>query len=490
MGKRSYSADASAIRKDMFPAKTKKRRFTTQDLDELRAAYVQQHGYAIAVPDFNDIIHWKSPEAMTEGELKNLKMKRLQQVLASPSPEIARAYGSVMTWIDNVQDAMTTGVVAAGLLIRWAPRVLARAVPYLGWAMLAYDIMNITNTIARTPMAPLGIKRRVCEVVRDNPFTKKAQRSRMDKLKNMKPGFGALLETMQTLDNVAGVGLCLGGVVGFLQDTVFGAYRKITGEEVKAGWDMPKVDMREFLATQGQKGAAMINSGGQTFDDELHFWTYVTAAGSSVITAPLMEEGNLWEIIPDPMTTILPAPRPTHPLTLAVIQEAGLDVDAGVLWPANGLKKISMDELTDWQAPRLRESFQNFCKRHQHDWYGFVAACMTAQANDAIFDSIDPGADKTETYIPAIHVVMQMTKRGVWFVETPTKEAWQPFEDWCDRFWSHYGDYPGVKEARNKLDLLGIATTTTKPKTYDAETQRLFPPEALNETLWEETYQE
>ncbi len=485
---RSISEMKSNAWRDAFVHHEKGTRYTKQDFDKLKADYVAKYGYALAIPDFNDIIHWKSPEAMTPQELKDKKLRSLQQVLASPSPEIARKYSSMMTWLDNVQDAMTVGVVAAQILIRLAPRIMSRFVPGLGWVILAYDVLNIVNMLARTPMTPLNIKRNTCHMIRDNPFTKKAQRFRLFKLRRLKPTFGNLLEVAQTLDNVAGVGLCLGGIVGTIQDTAFGAYRSIKGEKVTAGWNMPKVDMREFLATQGQKGAAMINAGGQTFDDELHFWTYVTAAGSAVITSPLMEEENLWDIITDPMSTILPAPRPTDPITLAVIQEAGLDIDAGIGWPANGKTEISMDELTDWQAPRLRESFQNFSERHKKDWYGFITATMTEQANTMIFDSIEPGADKIETYTPAVHVIMQMTKMGIWFDGTPTPEVWMPFEDWCNQFWEHYGDYPGVREARNKLDLLGIPTTTTQPADYPAEIRSLFPPEALDESLWTQEY--
>ena len=247
MIRKTGGQQAHEILGEVFKKYDKQKRFTVKDFDELKAAYVAKYGYQSAVPDFGDIVHTKLPGLMSDQEKKDLKMKHLQQILASPAPDLARSYGSVMTWIDNVQDAMTVGVVAAHLLIRLAPKIMARFVPGLGWALLAYDVLNLVNLLARTPMNPLGIKRNTCKVIRDNPFTRKAQKGRIQKLLDMKVGFGALLETLQTLDNVAGVGLCLGGVVGYIQDMGWGLYRKATGARVTSTWDMPQVDVTRAL---------------------------------------------------------------------------------------------------------------------------------------------------------------------------------------------------------------------------------------------------
>lgn len=490
MGKRSIRTDTAAAWNTAMKAYRREKRFTKKDLDEMKADYVAKYGYTIAVPGFNDIIHWKHPAAMSEEELKDQKRKRLQQILASPTPEWGRSYSSIMTWLDDIQDAMTTSVVAASLLIRWMPKIMSRFIPYVGWAMLAYDVMNLMNTLGRAPMTALSVKRRACEIIRDNPTLKQRAMRNAENIKIMKPSFGNLLEVLQTLDNVAGVGLSLGSAMGFIQDMAFGAYKSLSGEDVKVKWTMPKQEIDEFMALKSKKATAMIQSAGQTFDDELHFWTYVTNAGSDVIVAPYIQEADMATIIDAPMTTILPAPAPTDPITLAVIAESGLDVEKGRQWPVHEGKEISLDELTDWQAPRIRESFQNFMQRHKQDWYGFVAACMTSQGNNMIFDAMDPGADVEESYTPAVHVLLQMTKRNTWLQPIPTPEQFKPFEDWCNSFLENFDSYPDQKEIRNKLDLLQIPWTQTQPMDYPSEVQELFPPDVLDETTWEATYED
>jgi len=482
----SYSIERNEAYSDMYKKWPQRVPWEKKELDQLHAEYTAEHGYGVLVPDFHDIIHYLPNKHMTLEHRRERKQRHLYRILSSPQPGWAQSYASAMCWLDNIQDAMTTGLVLSMVVRKWLPRIFARAVPILGWVLLAYDLLSMLVALGRTPFTPMKSKRALCELVRSNPFTKKSRRQRQFRLWNMKPSWGAACEVLQTSDWLFGVGLSLGAIFGTITDAVFGGYKYITGQPVEIRRTPPLQKMYETTGFRSLKAAAMISAAGQTFEDELHFWTYITYTGNVVLTAPLIHLDPPEDYFVNPMAAMIPAPRPTNPETIGIIEAAGLSVSDGVRWPANQSKEISLDELTDWQAVKCYDSVTDYLLRHKNDWYGFLAGCWMNEAHSILLDAVDEEAELEESYNPITHVALQMLKEGITPTDDRQKQEWDKFEQWCNDFWGIHDHAPSIAEIEEHLEICGVSYRSGFPEEQDPESLEVFPPGSLDETLWEE----
>lgn len=214
--------------------------FTTADFNKRREQYQAKYGNEVNIPGFSDIIHiipkevipaeqyaahkWAIarglPSPLTQSQLNTLQYKKFRflKALASATPTWIRNIGAVSTVLDNVEDALVTVTVLGRIAAKAAPRLLGRLVPGLGWVLLGADVLNAANIISWATFAAKGAKRAVEGVAEKNPFHAKAAARRATKLKRVLPGFGEILEILQTTDQLFGVGLCLGGLMGLVTD--------------------------------------------------------------------------------------------------------------------------------------------------------------------------------------------------------------------------------------------------------------------------------
>lgn len=175
---------------------------------------------------------------------------RIGQILAmkeaartSALPGWSRSIGEIMTAIDNVQDLASTLATIGRLAIWAAPRVGLRAVPVVGWIVLAGDILNLMNFFgmvamplyallcsgpreaiaAGIPAAVLkaALCREAWTMSRLNPFSRKARAARRLRSMGRLPGFSNLIEVAQVTDSFFGYGLSLGALYGSVMESFF-----------------------------------------------------------------------------------------------------------------------------------------------------------------------------------------------------------------------------------------------------------------------------
>jgi len=216
-------------------------KFTTEGFEKLRQKYQAKYGTSINIPGFTDIIHIKPKATITAEEMaahrwalrRNLpsplsleqqrlliyKKERFLRALASPTPTWLKNYGAVATSLDNIDDALTTIVVAGRIAVKIAPRLLQKAIPVLGWALTGSDILNAVNLFSYLRLTKRGCKGIPEDLAERNPFHAKAKANRVEKLKRVMPSIGEILEVAQTTDQLFGIGLCLGGLMGMVWDT-------------------------------------------------------------------------------------------------------------------------------------------------------------------------------------------------------------------------------------------------------------------------------
>lgn len=229
--------------------------------------------YAVEIPGVADVIHViprakvskdemaahraalrrKLPSPLSARQLDTLKWKleTFKKIMLSPTPPEVRQIGWYINQVENVGDMMTA-TYWGGKGILWALskiglKVRGPLAKYMGWAMVGKDIADMINILriaqraAAVPgPAPLPISPRQALFFQTprgqkkylalkggslNPFSKEMKASRGFKLKAKLPGVPDWIEILQVTDQLFGVGVSFGPIVGFMTDALYGIRR-------------------------------------------------------------------------------------------------------------------------------------------------------------------------------------------------------------------------------------------------------------------------
>ena len=236
--------------------------FPSQTEDRLKVAAKPGE---IVIPAWNDIIHIARPPSYTSRELaymtgigtqvdafgwsveesakfhelsvsetsQLLEMwreyrevgRRLKQlamdILKSPTPALVKNFGVIMTALDDVQDFATT----VGVVSRLLGRVFK---PFDLLAIGSFTVGEFLNRLNILNRLTGGEISKLCRMLREmrNSSHKSRIKSDVDKrMKRLFPSKGEALEILQTTDQLFGVGISLGPIVGLVQDLFFGAFK-------------------------------------------------------------------------------------------------------------------------------------------------------------------------------------------------------------------------------------------------------------------------
>jgi len=459
----------------VIPPKVPRQRLIVKDFNDLKEKYVAEYGYTIKIPQFDDIFHLTPTLLQTDKEIKARKRQQLQQILASPTPEWTQPYTTLMTWIDNIQDHSSLLFPTFKMLLRWSPKIFLRAVPVMGWILLGFDILQWTNQYMRAPWKGMRAKRAHCEKVKGDPFSKNAQKERAYRIKTYNPGFSDIIQVAQTTDQWTGFGISLGAVMGFAFDSISGLARYALGQKVSISPDLPKVNLYELTAAKTLKAAAGINSAGQVFSEELHFWSMISFASAVQILGGYVDEADFLDDIETPQDLLIEAPQETQQSTIEVIREAGLDPEKGRLLPHFLVPSVPLSEWQPWQNEQTQKNILAYYFRHSHDQYGFVASHVITDAIDTLVDLFEPNTPTIEEDTPAQRVVFTMLKAPLRPDQEITKDQSSHFGHWIDDFTEINGHTPTIKDIKHKLDAMQIAWTTSFPTTMEDRDKHLWP---------------
>jgi hypothetical protein len=241
---------------------------------------------SINVPGWGDVIHFTPAYQPTKAEADEFFGARRQnrdpnisrdafdsltsreaakdRMASSAQPGYAQAVGQMMTAVDNVQDALATAATvgrlvvnpALGALGHFAPglagKIGARLIPGIGWILGAADLLNLLSWLglggligygalcqgfrgAYAPavaqaglrglagLRPCGGKAKVGQLADLNPFASAGRLKNARRAARSLPGIGNLLEAAQTTDQLFGVGVSLGGLVGTVMEGAYAA---------------------------------------------------------------------------------------------------------------------------------------------------------------------------------------------------------------------------------------------------------------------------
>jgi len=239
--------------------------------------YKDREVYEITIPGLTDIIHIKPRYEFSEEEKEELKkphkyrdytkftkegleeLERRREIAKrikkSPIPNWARKLQRVITWIDNVEDAISTATTALEVMTVAIPSIASITAPLIAAGELMSTVADLFNAAASLPTGPTGAKRaggylmdavtgkfggifkpmknieKVHEIAK---FAEKyGWKAALKELHSKREWIGKAIEAAQTSDNFFGIGLCLGPVMGLISDAFYGIVRKIQGKEVR-----------------------------------------------------------------------------------------------------------------------------------------------------------------------------------------------------------------------------------------------------------------
>lgn len=248
---------------EVFGRSTYNRLIVERSIENLKAL-TEKYGcarkkFVVRTPTFDDIVKIAGPCKLTRGDLAIIKQvknqveedeqrtvmidilgehkvycyeKKVQsarRIYESPTPEIVREIGEIMTMIDNVQDGLVTlnyiARIAGFILKRLSKRVFIKFIPIVGWISLAKDVLDIINLLGWL-LGPRAMgKRALKTAVEFDPKLRGKRLLASNKITSLFPSFREAIQIAQTTEYLFGYGISLGPIVGFFEDAISGLTR-------------------------------------------------------------------------------------------------------------------------------------------------------------------------------------------------------------------------------------------------------------------------
>lgn len=378
-------------------------KMTTDEFIVMKAKYIAKYGYTITIPGLSDIIHISFEKAMTDQEVADWKKRKYNEfspkryeeiramkqkrkdkflaMLASPTPHIVNNAGSIMTALDDAQDAVSTLAMIGILAIKAAPRALGKvfAGP-AGWALAGSDVLNTVQHLGFSKMPNMTSKRQIETATGENLKTKKGRLKKVERLLKKFPTKAAVIEGLQVTDNIFGLGICLGPIVGFMLDSVFGPYRVITGEPCNVKLPIPTVSTLTKIGQVVQRASIPYFASDLMTSNEEVLTMMIAYYLSCQEILTMQSDWSALDQVENLEDVELLAPTPKHVLTREVIEEEGINIDDVVGWPHSSKPwALTGDIVSELEQP-ANKFVSDYMAKHQHDWWGYAFSALATGA--------------------------------------------------------------------------------------------------------------
>lgn len=383
-------------------------KLTDDEYSRQKDAYVAKNGYTITIPGLSDIIKIRTEDPMTKlesywwnekqydkfgpqrlEEIRRQKKKRLDRytaMLASPTPAIVSSAGSIMTAIDDAQDAISTLAVLGRIGIRVAPKAIAKFLEGpVGLVMTASDILNLIQSVPQSCMSPLMGKRTKDTMTRASPKQIFNKAKRAERLQQAMPNKGDWIQALQTTEQMFGYGISLGPLVGLAQDIIAGTVRVTQGKPVSVKFPVPDFKHWILAAEKVLKAGPLLwGVPHYTDEDEILQWLGATLLAYQAVF-DIQDQWNAMDAVENVATAEIQAPLPWHTLTKEVIAEGPLPLGQVAGWPQTGQLWSQIEHLADKTIPVANANLDDFQRRNKHSWRGYVGAtCIVEGSHFAV----------------------------------------------------------------------------------------------------------
>jgi len=178
-------------------------------------------GFRVVLPGAEDVFQLIPESALPPEERQRRRANRARRLQESPTPEVVRNVQGILTAIDNVQD----GLVTLSLITRFAvPRVRPLA-PFAKAVATAADVSNVGRIMQNLGLIGGTWKGSLFRHLATQPGTYSSRLRSTIRTSRVNPGFGELLQVLQTTRDLFGVGIQLGPVMGLPADLISLAIR-------------------------------------------------------------------------------------------------------------------------------------------------------------------------------------------------------------------------------------------------------------------------
>ncbi len=252
-------------------------KFSDAEFLARKSEYVAKHGYSITIPRFADIVHlgrhkpmtaqekilWASGRKMEIGKSRQIELSyqkqrslgRYRKFLASPIPNVVSSITSVLTAVDNAQDAIISLAAIGRIACFFLPRVITSFLAWpIGLLWLVATVMGLLIAPSACTLNPMQCKRYMrLKLALRSKSLKGASRTAGKRIKaaskyefarlragvkgyatsgTFMPSFAEGIQMLQVTDSIWGVGLSIGPIFGFAYDLISGGVRWARGEKV------------------------------------------------------------------------------------------------------------------------------------------------------------------------------------------------------------------------------------------------------------------
>jgi len=301
---------------------------------------VKENAVEISAPALFDVFRVGKLSSHFGVNEKEAKRAMYQHIKESPIPARFQKLQRIATQTDNIEDYVSTalgaGWVISKIMARYAPGIAARvgerAVPILGWAMIAQDLLNFATSIFNLGSNPLMVKRTLHGAKALGPKGALMRLKNTERLKNWKPTWGTILEALQASENATGYGLRLGAIMGCLSEEFWAAEKFLTGEtdKVKVSYPWQRPGTAEYAAYKAMGSSCELLPTLYFTNPYLYMMIVLSfsyAAEQGVKKSFHPEWDKVYGEIKD--MTLIERP-PTNPITREVLKEMGYDPDEKV----------------------------------------------------------------------------------------------------------------------------------------------------------------
>lgn len=391
---------------------------TDEEYARRKAEYTAKYGYSITIPGLWDIIKVTTEKPMsaledywwTRKEWENFSPERYEEIyrqkqdrkdrylamLASPTPALFQNAGSIMTAVDDAQDAISTLGVIGRIGIKVLPKALGKLITGpTGVLLVVSDCLNMVQQTGQMCLMPFAAKKNAQSLKEGSPKMKSGKLRRAAKLRNAIPTKGDWIQALQVTEQVFGFGVSLGPVMGLISDVLWGSVRTVPGKFIDIKLPIPDLREWEIKALRIIKSLTVLwGYDWRTDNDDVLLWSTahsLAVQGCERIT-------RLWnplEMVDDVAHLETMAPSPWHTLTKEVINEGPVPMAEVIGWPQTSTLWALIEELMELTQGRAAGNLENFQANNQHSWHGYCCGVTAIQSAFGVLATLE-GEDDVE----------------------------------------------------------------------------------------------
>lgn len=343
----------------------------------------------ITIPGVNDVL------ALPSIEDPHIKRERLTRWSLNANrttiPEPLRWLPQLINWTDDAQDILITALILGKPLLRRLP---LRFLPYLGWALLANDVLNLFTGMLSAPLNPRSLKA---------DFLKTTRRATAGRTAGVRAAEAFLLPGRvrfipfaltagQVLYSFTGWGLRLGALMGAVSEGWWGIIQKLRGARVEIHGPPPSDPATKAARYLSQAFnwnalAAIANP----IEIALHVAATNAALGILGAPAPItMDDGRLQEYA----DLTCPLFAPWHPVTQQVLAESNLEPLSRQRCATPTLDPFPSYSLATRATLADNPGVDVDLARESHDaWTDWPVGMMATEAAQVTWDAFGAGVD-------------------------------------------------------------------------------------------------